>query len=83
MAGYARSVLYNGLARYEAAIEGAQRGAQHDGQGYVGWSLAELVEAATRSGRPELAAAALPRLEERAHAADTDWASAFWHGHAV
>src|SRR5436305_2442973 len=73
-AGHARSVLYNGLGRYEAAIEGAQRGSEHGAQGPVGWSLAELVEAATRSGRPELAAAELPRLEERARAADTDWA---------
>jgi DNA-binding CsgD family transcriptional regulator len=71
MAGYARSVLYNGLARYEAAAEAAERGLEHDP--HIGWSLAELVEAATRSGKPEVAAAALLRLEERARAADTDW----------
>jgi DNA-binding CsgD family transcriptional regulator/tetratricopeptide (TPR) repeat protein len=74
LAGYATSVLYNGLGRYEAAIDGARRGSEDDDQSYVGWSLAELVEAATRAGRPELAAAARPRLEERAHAAGTDWA---------
>jgi DNA-binding CsgD family transcriptional regulator len=72
MAGYARSVLYNGLGRYEAAIEAAERGLEHDS--HIAWSLAELVEAATRSGNPEVAAAALPRLEDRARAADTDWA---------
>jgi DNA-binding CsgD family transcriptional regulator len=72
MAGYARSVLYNGLARYDAAAEAAQRGLEHDP--HIGWSLAELVEAATRAGKPEVAAAALPQLEERARAADTDWA---------
>jgi DNA-binding CsgD family transcriptional regulator/tetratricopeptide (TPR) repeat protein len=72
LAGYCRSVLYNGLGRYDAAIDSAQRGTVDDT--HVGWSLAELVEAATRSGRPEVAAATLPRLEERAHAADTDWA---------
>ena len=72
MAGYARSVLYNGLARYEAAIEAAQRGIEQDP--HIAWSLAELVEAATRCGKPQIAAAALPRLEERALAADTDWA---------
>jgi hypothetical protein len=66
-------VLYNGLGHYEAAILGAQRSTEH-AQGLVGWSLVELVEAATRCGRPELAAAALPRLEERARAAGTDWA---------
>ena len=69
--GYCRSVLYNGLARHEAAIQGST---EHDDEGHIGWSLAELVEAATRSGRAELAAAALPLLEERAYAADTDWA---------
>ena len=67
-------MLYNGLGRYEAAIEAAQRGLEHDVQGLVGWTLAELVEAAARAGRPEVAADALPRLEERAQAADTDWA---------
>ncbi len=69
--GYCRSVLYNGLARHEAAIQGST---EHDDEGHIGWSLAELVEAATRSGRAKLAAAALPLLEERAYAADTDWA---------
>jgi DNA-binding CsgD family transcriptional regulator len=74
LAGYSRAVLYNGLGRYEAAREAAERGADDDDQAYVGWSLAELVEAATRSGRPQAAAAALQRLQERACAADTDWA---------
>jgi DNA-binding CsgD family transcriptional regulator len=74
LAGYATAVLYNGLGRYKAAIDGAERGSEDDDQCYVGWSLAELVEAATRAGRPEVAAAALPRLEERTRAAGTDWA---------
>jgi DNA-binding CsgD family transcriptional regulator/tetratricopeptide (TPR) repeat protein len=73
MVGYARSVLYNGLGQYEAAALGAQRSTEH-AQGLVGWSLVELIEATSRSGRPELAAKALPRLEERARAAGTDWA---------
>jgi DNA-binding CsgD family transcriptional regulator len=74
LAGYATAVLYNGLGRYEAAVEGAQRGCEDDDQGFVGWSLAELVEGAARCDRPEAAAAALKRLEERTRAADTDWA---------
>src|SRR4051812_25073975 len=72
MVGYARSVLYNGLGRYEAGLEAAERGIEHDP--HVGWSLAELVEAATRSGKSDVAAAALSRLEERTLAAGTDWA---------
>ncbi|HET6690426.1 MAG TPA: BREX system ATP-binding domain-containing protein [Miltoncostaeaceae bacterium] len=74
LAGYATAVLSNGLGRYEAAIDGAMRGSDDDDQGYAGPSLAELVEAATRAGRPELADSAMPRLEERTRAAGTDWA---------
>jgi DNA-binding CsgD family transcriptional regulator len=74
MAGYATAILNNGLGRYEAAIDGAKRGSDDGELGYGGASLPELVEAATRSGRPEVAAAALPGLEERTRAAGTDWA---------
>jgi DNA-binding CsgD family transcriptional regulator/tetratricopeptide (TPR) repeat protein len=74
MAGYAAGVLYNGLGRYDAALESAARGSEHEDLGWVGWSLAELVEAGTRSGRREVAASALCRLEERTRAAGTDWA---------
>jgi DNA-binding CsgD family transcriptional regulator len=74
LAGYATGVLYNGLGRYEEAVDSIQHGCEDDDQGFVGWSLAELVEAAARCERPETAAAALRRLEERAHAAGTDWA---------
>ena len=74
LAGYAIAVLNNGLGRYAAAIEGALRGSEDDDQGYAGWSLAELVEAAVRAGRVDVAASALPRFEARARAAGTDWA---------
>ena len=74
MAGYAAAVLNNGLGRYEAASDGARRSSDEGDYGYAGASLPELVEAASRSGRPEVAAAALHRLEERTRAAGTDWA---------
>ena len=70
----ATAILNNGLGRYEAAVVGAKRGSDDGDWGYGGASLTELVEAATRSGNPEVAAAALPRLEERTRAAGTDWA---------
>jgi DNA-binding CsgD family transcriptional regulator len=74
LAGYATAILNNGLGRYEAAVEGAKRGSDDGDWGYDGASLPELVEAATRAGLPEIAAAALLRLEERTRAAGTDWA---------
>ena len=74
MAGYGTAVLNNGLGRYEAAVDGAQHSSDEGDYGYAGASLPELVEAASRSGRPEVAAAALRRLEERTRAAGTDWA---------
>ncbi len=74
MAGYAAAVLNNGLGRYDAAIESARRGSDGGDYGYAGAALPELIEAAMRAGRPEIAAAVLPRLEERTRAAGTDWA---------
>ena len=52
-AEYATAVLYNGLGRYEDALAAAQRACEHDELGLFGWALAELVEAAARSGEPE------------------------------
>jgi DNA-binding CsgD family transcriptional regulator len=74
MAGYGAAVLYNGLGRYAAAVEGAVQGDNGGGWGYTGVSLAELVEAAARSSQHELAAATLARLRTRSEAAGTDWA---------
>ena len=74
LAGYATAVLNNGLGRYEAAMDGA-KGASDDGDfGYSSAALPELIEAATRSGKPKVASVALARLEERTLAAGTDWA---------
>ncbi|MET0686187.1 MAG: AAA family ATPase [Solirubrobacteraceae bacterium] len=73
MAGYAAAVLNNGLGRYEAAVAAARRGSDGGDWGYSGAALPELVEAATRCARPDVAAPALARLEERARAAGTDW----------
>ncbi|MFE2108893.1 LuxR C-terminal-related transcriptional regulator [Kitasatospora sp. NPDC059463] len=71
---YLLTVLYNGLARYRDALDQAERAVEFDDLALVGFALAELVEAAVRSGAPEAAAAPLRRLEERAEAAGTDWA---------
>jgi ATP/maltotriose-dependent transcriptional regulator MalT len=71
---HARAVLYNGLGQYAAALENAQRASAQDELHASVWSLPELVEAAVRSGKPELAADALERLRERTQVAGTEWA---------
>ena len=74
-AAWATAVLYNGLSRYdEALVAAAQASAHPAGLGPATWSLAELIEAAARCGRPGPAAAALEQLCEVTGAAATDWA---------
>lgn len=74
VASLASSVLYNGLGRYAEAFSAAQDAAKCDELAVSGWALVELVEAAARSGQPEIAASALTRLTQRTQAAGTDWA---------
>jgi DNA-binding CsgD family transcriptional regulator len=69
-----RALLNNSLGQYEFAVEPAQSASSRDELFASVWSLPELVEAATRSGRSELAAAALERLVERTRAAGTELA---------
>ena len=71
---WASAVLYNGLGRYGDALAAAQRASATDELGPAVGSLAEVVEAAVRSGTPEPAAAALARLAEKTQASGTDWA---------
>jgi DNA-binding CsgD family transcriptional regulator len=73
LAEFSTSVLYNGLGAYQSALAAAERACEHDDLGFFGWALTELVEAAVRSGRPDIADAALRRLEERTAASGTDW----------
>ena len=74
-AEWASAVLYNGLGRYHEALVVAERASeQHLELGWATWSIAELIEAAVRAGKPERAAPALRRLSERARASGSDWA---------
>ncbi|MFI6274538.1 AAA family ATPase [Streptomyces sp. NPDC050988] len=69
------AVLCNGLAQYEVALAAAQAAAAHQWEfGAPRWGLAELVEAAVRSGAPGLATDALDQLSETTRASGTDWA---------
>jgi DNA-binding CsgD family transcriptional regulator len=65
------AVLCNGLGRYENALSAAEEAARHDFA--PRWGLVELVEAAVRSGRRELAAEAVEGLSESTQASGTDW----------
>lgn len=71
---HVRALLYNGLGRYDAARTAAESGSAQDELCLSGWSMTELVEAAARSNRADLAASTLERLAERTQAAGTEWA---------
>ena len=71
---HAHAVLHNALGHYETALDNAQRASAQDELHASVWSLPELVEAAVRSGKPELAADALERLRQRTQVAGTEWA---------
>jgi DNA-binding CsgD family transcriptional regulator len=66
-------VLNNGLGRYEEALVAAQLAAEDSPAVWFStWGLVELIEAATRSGKPERAQEGLERLLDRISAITTD-----------
>jgi DNA-binding CsgD family transcriptional regulator len=73
-AEYSTAILYNGLGEYELAFEAAQKAAAADEIATSSWALSELVEAAARSGRQEIARESLDQLRERTGASGTAWA---------
>jgi DNA-binding CsgD family transcriptional regulator len=73
----AEAVLYNGLARYDEAFLAAKDGLEDpDELWFWPWVTVELVEAASRTGRSTVAAAAFKRLKESTSASGTAWAAA-------
>jgi DNA-binding CsgD family transcriptional regulator len=74
LAAYARSVLYNGLGSYDAALDAARRAFAHDRLGYGPFVVPELAEAASRTGDVTLVRAALEWLSERTRVTPADWA---------
>ena len=61
---------HNGLGRYDEALAAAEQASEYpDELGLATWSLAELIEAAARTGAPDRAAGALRRLSEITSAA--------------
>jgi DNA-binding CsgD family transcriptional regulator len=72
---YAAAVLYNGVGRYADALAAARRSGEHPEElAFSTWGAFELIEAATRSGRSDLAADALGQLSKATRPAGTDWA---------
>ena len=72
---WATAMLSNGLGRYDEALAAAGKGSEYPGElGLASWSMAELIEAAARTGQPERAANALQRLSEGTSASGSDWA---------
>jgi DNA-binding CsgD family transcriptional regulator len=73
-ADYATATLHNGLGQYELAADAAQKASAANEIVTSSWALYELVEAASRSGRQDVACDALDRLSERLSASGTEWA---------
>ena len=69
-----RAVLLNGIGRHEEALHAALRAAEHDEPGFFSWIAPELVEAAVRSSRPDLAEPVVEQVLERSRVAGTSWA---------
>jgi DNA-binding CsgD family transcriptional regulator/tetratricopeptide (TPR) repeat protein len=75
-AQFATAVLHNGLGHYQTALAAAQQACEHDELGFGIWVLPELIEAAVRSGEPEVAAAGLDQLSARTSLSHSQWAHA-------
>lgn len=73
-AHWAKSVLMNGLGRYEDAVAAATVASGHTPELYIAaWALSELVESATRTENADLARGALARLSTHTENCDSDW----------
>jgi DNA-binding CsgD family transcriptional regulator len=70
---YARSVLYNGLGRHDAARDAAREAFQHDLVGHGPFLVPELAEAASRTGDTALLEAALEWLSGRTRVVSSEW----------
>jgi DNA-binding CsgD family transcriptional regulator len=69
------ALLCNGLARYEGALAAAERATEDPYElWFSNFALVELIEAASRSGRPERAAEAFEILAASTGASGSPWA---------
>jgi DNA-binding CsgD family transcriptional regulator/tetratricopeptide (TPR) repeat protein len=74
-AHWANAVVMNSLGRYEEALAAAIEASEDTPELFVAtWALSELIEAASRTGRSELATRGLTRLAEQTQPHDSEWA---------
>ncbi len=72
---WASAVLNNGMGNYEKAVAAVERGTDYLGEMLAPlFAAVELIEAAARSGRSDMAADVLRRLAAITTATGTDWA---------
>ena len=71
---YTRAVLCNSARQYHDALAAARSASEYQEVVAENWGLLELIESASRAGRPDLARDGLDRLAEKAQACGTDWA---------
>ena len=73
-AEWTSAIFFNGLGRYDRALASAQRAVEETPQLHVTpWALTELIEAAIRTARPDVAAGALERVMAATAPSSTDW----------
>ena len=74
VADWASAALNNSIGNYQQAMTAARHCVDKKGNlGPPPWATVELIEAAARSGRTEIASAAFDRLTEQTGAAGTGW----------
>jgi DNA-binding CsgD family transcriptional regulator len=77
-AEHATAVLFNGLGRYDAALDACRAACDLDEHSFRPLVQPEFVEAAARTAERNLAIPAVKRLEECAQVYGTPWARGMW-----
>jgi ATP/maltotriose-dependent transcriptional regulator MalT len=70
---WARALLLNATGQYETALGAVGSAVRYDEMVVQNWGLVELIEAATRIGRTEIAEEAFETLARKTQASDTNW----------
>jgi DNA-binding CsgD family transcriptional regulator len=72
---WASALLHNGIGNYEKAVTAVERAIDYLGEMITPpWPAVELIEAAVRTGRSDMAADVLHRLAEITTSSGTNWA---------